>query len=445
MKFSPYTRYKPSRVDWAGDLPAHWDALPLKRRHRIVNGGTPSSTTESYWDGDINWITPEDLGRNQGKWIGSSRRTLSLEGLANSGAQLVPCDSLVVSTRAPIGHVAILAKESCTNQGCRALTPYTSEAYSGFIYYALLASRPVIQAAGKGTTFLELSAGLLGLHTVPFPPTEEQRVIAEFLDRETGKIDKIVAKKLTLIERLKDKRIALISRTVTRGLPAGLNSNSELKPSGIEWLGDVPKHWMPKRLRFISPHITVGIVVEPSKYYEEQGIPCLRSLNVRPNALLDRDLVFISAESHRILSKSMLRKGDLVAVRSGQPGTTAVVDDRFDGANCIDLIIIRKPKTGNPTFISYFLNSLPAQAQFSGGSGGAIQQHFNIGTAADLWLMEPPPAEQDAIADFLDRETTKIDRMIRKIEGAIDRLREYRIALITAAVTGKIDVRSVRA
>lgn len=216
----------------------------------------------------------------------------------------------------------------------------------------------------------------------------------------------------------------------------------EYKPSGIEWLGEVPEHWVPKRLRFISPHITVGIVVEPSKYYEDEGVPCLRSLNVRPNALLDRNLVYISTESHRLLSKSMVRKGDLVAVRSGQPGTTAVVNDLFDGANCIDLIIIRQPSHGVPAYFSYFLNSLPAQAQFTGGSGGAIQQHFNITTASDLWLVEPPPNEQAAIADLLDRETGTIDGMVDKVETAILWLQEYRTALITAAVTGKVDVRA---
>ena len=222
---------------------------------------------------------------------------------------------------------------------------------------------------------------------------------------------------------------------------ASLNPHPKLKPSGIDWLGDVPEHWEPKRLRYISPHITVGIVVEPSKYYQDSGVPCLRSFNVTPNRIVGRGLVYISVESHQSLSKSMVTKGDLVAVRSGQPGTTAVIDDRFDGANCIDLIIIRKPRRGDSTFFSYFLNSLPAQAQFSGGAGGAIQQHFNITTASDLWLIEPPAGEQGLIVAFLDRETAKIDSIVAKVETAIERLQEYRTALITAAVTGKLDVR----
>ena len=279
MRLPPYPKYKPGGVEWLGDVPEHWDALPLKRRHRIVNGGTPSSAEDSYWDGDINWLTPEDLGRNDGKRIGSSRRALSLEGLSNCSAQLVPRNSIVISTRAPIGHVAVIEKESCTNQGCRTLVPEGVRAYAGYIYYTLLASRPTLQAAGKGTTFLELSVELLSLHAVPFPPSEEQIAIAAFLDRETAKIDTLVAKKLTLIERLKEKRTALISRTVTRGLPpeaarqVGLDPHPKLKPSGVDWLGKVPEHWAVKSIKWVSA-VLRGASPRPIDneiYFDEEG------------------------------------------------------------------------------------------------------------------------------------------------------------------------------
>jgi type I restriction enzyme S subunit len=261
----------------------------------------------------------------------------------------------------------------------------------------------------------------------------------------------LVAKKHELIERLNEKRTALISGVVTRGLPpsvareACLPATPTLRPSGFDWLGDIPAHWKVMRLRFVSPHITVGIVVEPSKYYVDEGVPCPRSLNVKPHRLSDNDLVFISAESNNLHSKSKIYEGDLVAVRSGQPGTTAVVDSRFNGANCIDLIIIRKPHAATSAFLDYFLNSVIAKAQFEMGTGGAIQQHFNITTAASLQVTIPPLDEQQAITAYLDSETRKLDALVAKVEAAIERLQEYSTALITAAVTGKIDVRKAAA
>lgn len=211
----PEPKMKASGVEWLGDVPAHWGVLPLRRWYRVVNGGTPSSTEETYWHGGINWITPEDLGRNRSKRIGNSRRTLSIEGLTNCGAQLVPVNSITLSTRAPVGHLAITSRKSCTNQGCRTLVPKGSGAHPDYLYYVLLAFRPLLEAAGKGTTFMELSANLLGSHIAPFPPDTEQRAIADFLDRETAKIDGLIAKVDTAIARLREYRAALITAAVT--------------------------------------------------------------------------------------------------------------------------------------------------------------------------------------------------------------------------------------
>jgi type I restriction enzyme, S subunit len=217
------------------------------------------------------------------------------------------------------------------------------------------------------------------------------------------------------------------------------------KSSGIELIGKIPTHWNVKRLKFISSEITVGIVIEPSKYYEDAGIACLRSLNVKPNNLTENDLVYISNESNEILKKSKLCQGDLVVVRTGQPGTTAVVSERYNGANCIDLIIIRKPKNASEHFISYFLNSLPVQAQFSVGTGGAIQQHFNISVATDLLLVLPSLHEQYDIADYLNTETKKIDRLLTKKRELVEKLKEKRSALISRTLTRGLPPEAARA
>ncbi|MDE2718919.1 MAG: restriction endonuclease subunit S, partial [Chloroflexota bacterium] len=258
----------------------------------------------------------------------------------------------------------------------------------------------------------------------------------DYLNYETTRLDDLIAEKERLLSLLAEKRRALITRAVTRGLA----TRPFLRESGVSWLEEIPVHWETRRLKFLSPEITVGIVVTPAKYYEATGVPCLRSLNVQEHSLSDADLVFISEESNLLHSKSIIRVGDLVAVRSGQPGTTAVVDQRFDGANCIDLILIRKSHFIDSDFLAHFLNSDPAKMQFLSGSGGAIQQHFNIETAAGLVVPLPPLQEQRDIVAAVSKATSKVDALSTATRGTIALLREKRSAVIAGTVTGRVNV-----
>ncbi len=308
-----------------------------------------------------------------------------------------------------------------------------------FISYLLLSDGfiKLVDSFTYGAKMPRVSGAQVGNVHIPIPSFSEQRTIAAFLDRETAEIDALMAKKERLIELLQEKRAALISRAVAKGL----DPDVLMKASGVEWLGEVPAHWNIRRLKYLTPEITVGIVVTPAKYYVDEGIPCLRSLNVQENGLRDADLVYISRESNENLRKSMIFKGDLVSVRTGQPGTTAVVTEQFDRTNCIDLIITRQSPHFDSSFMAYVANSYASKAQFGAGSDGAIQQHFNIQTAKNLLVALPPYPEQQAITIYLDRETAQIDALVAKVQTHVEKLREYRLALISAAVSGKIDVR----
>lgn len=274
---------------------------------------------------------------------------------------------------------------------------------------------------------------------VALPPLAEQSAIAAFLDRETGKIDALVAEQERLIALLKEKRQAVISQAVTKGLDA----SAPMKDSGVAWLGEVPAHWEVKRLKQFAAEIVVGVVVMPTQYYAPEGVPALRSLNIREMAISLENLVYFDAASNAKLAKSMLRVGDLVAVRTGKPGTTAVVTPDLDGANCIDLILIRKSERFVSRFCAYIMNSEVCRIQFETGTEGAIQQHFNIETARDLRMALPPVEEQNLIVEFLDAELGRLDTLTTEAHRAIALLRERRAALISAAVTGKIDVRNL--
>jgi len=212
--YQPYPEYKDSGIEWLGQIPAHWEVKPLKRIFKVFNGSTPKSSEPEYWDGDIPWVTPDDLGDLASSEISETRRYITKAGYESCGTNLVPAGSLVLSTRAPIGHLAIASVALCTNQGCRSMVPY-GNTNSRFWYYVIYAGRPQLVSFGQGSTFMELGKSKLEIVMLPFPPVQEQQAIAEFLDRETARIDGLVSKINQAIEKLQEYRSALITAAVT--------------------------------------------------------------------------------------------------------------------------------------------------------------------------------------------------------------------------------------
>ena len=269
-----------------------------------------------------------------------------------------------------------------------------------------------------------------------WPDLDTQRRIAGFLDDRTARIDGLIGRKRALLDRLAEKRQALVTRAVTQGL----NPAAPMKDSGIGWLGRVPAHWEVKQLKYITPKVSVGIVVTPASWYAEEGILALRGLNIRPMGFDFQETRLISDEGHEFHRKSELREGDLVSVRTGDPGTTAVVTKVLEGSNCIDLVIIRRPFTMLPKYLGWFLNSDVAKVQYQLGSEGALQAHFNVDTSKETLVTVPPIDEQGPIIESLERSLMAHDLMVGKICASVDKLTEYRAALVTAAVTGKVKV-----
>ena len=211
----PYPAYKDSGVEWLGKVPKHWDVRRLKGVAKILNGATPASGRSEYWGGDILWVTPEDLGQLRGRDIRRSRRSITRVGYESCGTTLAPVGSTVVSTRAPIGHLAILGREGCTNQGCRLLVPNNDAVVPEWAYLGLLTARSELQALGQGTTFAELSRDGLGAFALPLPPLSEQTAIARFLEAADRRIQGHVSATKRQIALLKEYRTRLIADVVT--------------------------------------------------------------------------------------------------------------------------------------------------------------------------------------------------------------------------------------
>jgi type I restriction enzyme S subunit len=443
-RYKTYALYKPSGVEWLGDIPEHWE---LRRLKSVITTAINGVWGEDAQDdkNDMVCIRVADFDYSK---FGISPDNLTLRNIDPSqqlSRALKKGDLLIEKSGGGdnqlVGRVVsynIDERAVCSNFIGRLLpNEDVNYRFLCYVFAAMYAISYNIQSIKQTTGIQNLDLYSYLCEQFALPPLQEQQSLASFLDSEITRIDTLITKKSELINLLQKKRAAIITNTVTKGL----KSNVSMRDSNIDWLRKIPAHWEISRLKFLTSQITVGIVVTPAKYYVDNGIPCLRSLNIKEGKLLDSNLVFISSESNNLHKKSMIFEGDLVIVRTGQPGATAVVDKRFHGTNCIDLIIVRQSRHFNSYYLSYLANSDFAQTQVVLGSGGAIQQHFNIGTAANLQILVPPIIEQIEIVNFLNQEVSKMNNLISKVEKSISALQQYRSALITAAVTGKIDVR----
>jgi len=447
MKLPIYPRSKPSGVEWLGDVPEHWAQIALRRTSTRYAGGTPDRSNDSFWDeGTIPWINSGAV--NQGL-ITEPSAFITEEAYRNSSARWVAKGVLVMALAGQgktKGMVAQTGIATTCNQSMAAICP-APPMEARYMYWLLVAQYEHIRNMAGGEARDGLNLEILGAIPCLKVPSAEQRSIAAFLDRETGRVDRLVAKKRELIERLKEKRTALISRTVTRGLPpaaaraAGLPTTPPLKPSGIEWIGDIPNHWDVVAYKRVCTRVDVGIAEAATHAYCDDGVPIIRSTNVKPNKLDTSDVLRIEPWFATKNRSKMLRAGDLVTVRTGYPGTTAAVPPEFDGCQCFTLVLSTPKRTAHGPFFSWVLNSHPGASYFEMEGWGTAQTNISVPIVRFMPVPRPPLPEQAAIAAYLDEETAKLDSLVGKVEEAVERLQEYRTALITAAVTGKIDVR----
>lgn len=375
--------------------------------------------------GGIPYIRPVDMTPYSGIAPSVSLLRTTPEIAAAYRRSAIAEGDIVVSIGPSYGKVMVVngaLSGANLTQGTARVAPAPG-AYNRFLYWALQSSeaRQHWDSCVGGATFRALNLEPLGRTPVPLTPLEEQRRIADFLDTEIAHIDILAAKRRRMCDLLALKR----ERVIESGL-------------GLE-RGNSPHSLVP--LKYMVEAVSVGIVITPAKWYVDSGgTPALRGLNVKPGAINSVDLVQISAEGHAEHAKSQLQSGDVVVVRTGQAGAAAVVPPEFDGANCIDLIIIRPGRKIVPKYLEYVLNSEHARAQVSEHAVGSIQAHFNVGAMKQIPLPSLSKDEQEKTVARLDQAVDKIDRLWNKLVKQERILAERRQALITAAVTGQFDV-----
>ena len=422
----PYPGYQSSHVEWLGDLPEHWEVRRLGAAlAETVGGGTPDTGNESYWADDdeegLRWVAIADMSAG-GAVATTAKRVTSL-GRAAARLRPLPAGTIIYSMYASVGAVARLSMSAATNQAILGLVP-GEMLESSFLYWWLTGVRKPVLSLTRDNTQSNLNAETVRKIPLALPPLDEQRSISAFLDHETAKIDTLVAKNRLLLDRLAEYRTALITRTVTKGLPpaaakqAGLNPNPPLKPSGVEWIGDIPEHWEVKQLRRIA-HLHSGDGISSDEIHPEGYYPVIGANGVR--GYTDR----------------YAHEGEAVIIgRVGaECGSVYLAGGQFWAS---DNAVVTWPVGGESALWLYCLLDAMNLHRYSTTTA---QPLLTAGQLSGLLIPIPPVKEQRAIASFLDRQTERIDTLHWRVEAAIERLQEYRTALITAAVTGKIDVR----
>ena len=432
MSFPRYPNYKASGVGWFGDVPEHWSTVRYKNvfsEKRSVSGAALPSGSISFGrvvfksDKVLNEITKATY-----------QEVLAGEFLINP----INLNYDLKSLRTGLSDI-----DTCVSPAYMVLrsNSVADRAYLKYQLHVFDVSHMKTLGAGVRQT---ITFGDIGTCPTYIPPLPEQTAIAEFLDRETGKIDELVAEQRRLMELLKEKRQAVISHAVTKGL----NPHAPMKPSGIEWLGDVPEHWEVKPLRSVFK-FSKGLTITKENLQDE-GVHCVNygEIHSKYGFRLNPEIHPLRCVSPEYLSsnpEALIGDGDFVFADTSEDlegsgnFTHLRSDDQiFAGYHTI----IARPRKGTCSLLlAYQIHSSvfrrQIQSQVKGVKVFSISQGILKG--AKCWL--PPLPEQTAIAEFLDTELAKFDTLTAEAQRAIDLLQERRTALISAAVTGQIDVR----
>ncbi|HDN9023787.1 TPA: restriction endonuclease subunit S [Aeromonas veronii] len=432
-KYKPYPEYKDSGVEWLGDIPTHWSTTVLKRLCCLTTGLTPPTSDEAnYAEDGYPWVRPEDINE-------SGSETNASKFVSNDGWQLlrkIEPNSTLICCIGTIGKCGYVRKTVSTNQQITAATFSKSGRYN---YYLLQAARTQLEELATGNVLKILNTERLGALNLVKVPVEEADTIAAFLDYETARIDRLIAQQQRLIELLKEKRQAVISHAVTKGL----NPNAPMKDSGVEWLGQVPEHWCVFRLKHLAAQMKAGPFGSSltKDMYVSSGYKIYGQEQVIPGDFSIGDY-YISEDKYAELRQYAVKAGDILISCVGTFGKIAVFPkDAQEGVINPRLIKVSPTEVILPEFLELVLRSQVAFEQMTLFSRGGTMDVVNIGILSEIRVTVPPILEQKSLLSEVNIRVEQYDHLVNKAENTISLLKERRTALISAAVTGKIDLR----
>jgi len=437
-----YAEYKDSGIEWIGDIPIHWNLIRLKYlcKSKLMYGANESADFED--PSQPRYIRITDFG-DDGKLKDETFKSLPYEKAESY--LLEDGDVLFARSGATVGKT--FQFKNYNGLACFAgylikASPNEEMMLSDFIYFY---TKSRVYENWKNSIFNQATIQNIGADKyndllISLPSIQEQRSIATYLNDKTSQIDTLIEKKRQMIELLKEERTAIINQAVTKGI----NPDAEMKDSGIEWLGEVPKHWDVKKIKHVSTKIGSGITPKGgADVYQTSGIPLLRSQNVHFTGLKLEDVAYITQEIHDSMSNSEVFDGDvLLNITGASIGRCYYAKKIILPANVNQHVCIIRPNGYIITEYLYLvLSSFLGQFQIEHCQTGANREGLNFEQLKNFTIPLPPIFEQKKIIGNTYAHLNKIDKTIALTEKEISLIEEYQTVLINEAVTGKIDIR----
>ncbi|HCH1222646.1 TPA: restriction endonuclease subunit S [Vibrio parahaemolyticus] len=434
-RYKAYSDYKESNYEWLGNVPSHWGVAYSKwlfseRNNKAKQSDEMLTASQKYG------VIPQKI------FMQIEQQKVVQVQKGHDILKQVKRNDFVISMRSFQGGIEFCEYDGSVSSAYVPLEPKEELSLSYFKY--LFKSKPYIQAL-QATTNLVRDGQALRYNNflqvkIPVPEQNEAEKIGTFLDYETAKIDTLITKQEKLIKLLKEKRQAVISQTVTKGL----NPDAPMKDSGVEWLGEVPEHWDRSRLGFeCSVKARLGWKGLKADEYVPEGYIFLATPNIKGSEIDFENVNYITKQRYDESPEIMLQEKDLLVTKDGSTtGTTNLVRKLPAPATVNSSIAVIRSR-GNilPEYLYYFFVSTYTQNVIKRMQGGMGVPHLFQADLRWFHILLPSSIEQESIAKYLDTQTAKCDLLIEKATNAIQLMKERKTALISAAVTGKIDVR----
>lgn len=436
-KMKQYKKYKPSGIEWIGEIPEHWDVKKLKYVTKdVITGKTPPSSNLDYYNGSIDWFSPGDF--NNKLVLSDSKRKITNQAIEEAGIKLYPPYSvLLIGIGATLGKIGITISQATSNQQINAIIFNENKINPFFgLYFLMSFKNEIIRLANVATLAIFNQSQTKELELF-VPSSEEQTAIANYLDKKTSEIDKLISQKENLLKLYEEEKTAIINQAVTKGI----DPDVKLKDSGLDWLGDIPKHWKAKRVATLG-EFSKGKGI-PRSELKDSGCPAILYGDIYTKYNLKADFIYNHISEETAKSAIKIQFGDILFTGSGETIEDIGKCITYVGNENVyvggDVIILKQEKC-NSLFLSYSLSSNTSIFQKARMAKGEIIVHIYASNLREIILLEPLLKEQTQIVQYIETETVRINAKSEKTKKLIELLKEYKTALISEVVTGKVKV-----